>query len=160
MVEGAHAIPNTNIANKTKIRKGNMKQGWKSSEVIIEEGFAFNPSDHPRIALEKIARREELIPFEFEFYTPETVEEAVKVYMTAKSKGLLPMYYSGGTEFISRARRNEVQVDCRSCTVLVNDMPLNACHMLVVEAKDKSITTIEGFQYSPIQEKFIQNWAI
>ncbi len=50
--------------------------------------------------------------------------------------------------------------DCGSCTVLVNDMPLNACHMLAVEAKDKRITTIEGFQYSPIQEKFIQNWAI
>src|SRR5690625_1560843 len=43
MVEGAHAIPNTNMANKTKIRKGNMEQGWKASEVIIEEGFAFNP---------------------------------------------------------------------------------------------------------------------
>src|SRR5690625_3997132 len=60
MVEGAHAIPNTNIANKTKIRKGNMEQGWKASEVIIEEEFAFNPSDHialePRVATAEIGK--------------------------------------------------------------------------------------------------------
>jgi len=87
-----------------------------------------------------------LIPFEFEFYTPETVEEAVKVYMTAKSKGLLPMYYSGGTEFISRARRNEIKVDlvidikridaCKLCKSDEHELTLGAAVTLteIIEA--------------------------
>lgn len=29
MIEGVHAIPNTNIANLTKIRKGNIASGWE-----------------------------------------------------------------------------------------------------------------------------------
>lgn len=60
MVEDAHAIPETNIANKTKIRKGNMEIGWKESEVIVEDSFAFNPSDHmalePRVATAEIGK--------------------------------------------------------------------------------------------------------
>lgn len=60
MVEDAHAIPETNIANKTKIRKGNMEIGWEASEVIVEDSFAFNPSDHmalePRVATAEIGK--------------------------------------------------------------------------------------------------------
>jgi CO/xanthine dehydrogenase Mo-binding subunit len=36
----------TNIANRTKIRKGDMAQGWAESDVVIEEHFSFRPSDH------------------------------------------------------------------------------------------------------------------
>ena len=58
MVEDANAVPKTNIANKTKIRKGNMTQGWQASDVIVEANFAFNPSDHialePRVATAEI----------------------------------------------------------------------------------------------------------
>lgn len=38
--------PGTNIANRTKIRKGNKDQGWLESEVKMEETFSFSPSDH------------------------------------------------------------------------------------------------------------------
>ncbi|CAH0156310.1 Putative xanthine dehydrogenase molybdenum-binding subunit XdhA [Peribacillus sp. Bi96] len=38
--------PGTNIANRTKIRKGNKTTGWQQSEIIIEEKFSFSPSDH------------------------------------------------------------------------------------------------------------------
>ncbi|MFF2456899.1 xanthine dehydrogenase family protein molybdopterin-binding subunit [Peribacillus simplex] len=38
--------PGTNIANRTKIRKGDSKTGWQESEIIIEEKFSFSPSDH------------------------------------------------------------------------------------------------------------------
>jgi CO/xanthine dehydrogenase Mo-binding subunit len=38
--------PNTNIANRTKIRKGDIKKGWYESEVIVEASFSFPPSDH------------------------------------------------------------------------------------------------------------------
>lgn len=41
-----YPVPGTNIASKTKIRKGNLEKGWQESEVIVEEAFAFRPSDH------------------------------------------------------------------------------------------------------------------
>lgn len=38
--------PNTNIADRIKIRKGNMEIGWQESEVTAEAKFSFGPSDH------------------------------------------------------------------------------------------------------------------
>lgn len=39
-------IPNTNIANFVKIRKGNMNRGWQESEVTAEADFSLPQSDH------------------------------------------------------------------------------------------------------------------
>ncbi|HLR03334.1 MAG TPA: (2Fe-2S)-binding protein [Virgibacillus sp.] len=50
--------------------------------------------------------------------------------------------------------------DCGACTVLINDLPVNACHILSVEACNHSITTIEGLQDTNVQNAFINNWAI
>lgn len=50
MVEGVHAIPETNVANLTKIRKGNITGGWAESDVTVEGEFSFGPADH--VALE------------------------------------------------------------------------------------------------------------
>ncbi|NDI37198.1 molybdopterin cofactor-binding domain-containing protein [Chengkuizengella sediminis] len=36
----------TNIANRTKIRKGNITLGWNKSDVVVEASFSFSPSDH------------------------------------------------------------------------------------------------------------------
>jgi CO/xanthine dehydrogenase Mo-binding subunit len=45
-IQGVYPEPGTNIATRTKIRKGNWVKGWAESEVIVEEHFAFRPSDH------------------------------------------------------------------------------------------------------------------
>ena len=45
-----------------------------------------------------------MIPFDFEYYKPETTEEAVQIYSNLNSKGKKPLYYGGGTEIISMAR--------------------------------------------------------
>lgn len=42
----AYPKPGTNIANFTKIRKGNHKKGWEASEVQVESTYSFSPSDH------------------------------------------------------------------------------------------------------------------
>ncbi|WP_455675549.1 xanthine dehydrogenase family protein molybdopterin-binding subunit [Pradoshia sp.] len=39
-------IPGTNIANHSKIRKGNKEKGWKESDISVEQVFSFKPSDH------------------------------------------------------------------------------------------------------------------
>ncbi|WP_134703153.1 xanthine dehydrogenase family protein molybdopterin-binding subunit [Ammoniphilus sp. YIM 78166] len=45
-IEGVYPEPNSNVASRTKIRKGNVEKGWKESEVKVEAHFSFAPSDH------------------------------------------------------------------------------------------------------------------
>ncbi|MED1201596.1 xanthine dehydrogenase family protein molybdopterin-binding subunit [Heyndrickxia acidicola] len=44
--ERIYPIPGTNVAHRSKIRKGSMEEGWKASEVTAEASFSFGPSDH------------------------------------------------------------------------------------------------------------------
>jgi CO/xanthine dehydrogenase FAD-binding subunit len=52
-----------------------------------------------------------MIPFDFEYYKPETLEEAVQLYIELNSKGKKPLYYGGGTEIISMARAYNVYTE-------------------------------------------------
>lgn len=52
-----------------------------------------------------------MIPFDFEYYKPESVEEAAELYFELKSKNKKPMYYGGGTEIISMARAFNVYTE-------------------------------------------------
>jgi CO/xanthine dehydrogenase FAD-binding subunit len=45
-----------------------------------------------------------VIPFDFEYYRPATVREAVDTYRQLDDAGRAPVYYGGGTELISMAR--------------------------------------------------------
>ena len=49
--------PNTNIANRTKIRKGDIKKGWDETEVTVEESFSFPPSDHAAMETRSVTAR-------------------------------------------------------------------------------------------------------
>lgn len=46
LIGEAYPQPGTNIANLTKIRKGDMKKGWAESQVNIEAVLSFPQSDH------------------------------------------------------------------------------------------------------------------
>lgn len=50
-----------------------------------------------------------MIPFDFAYYRPDTVDEAVQLYRELADQGKKPLYYGGGTEFISMARLHNVQ---------------------------------------------------
>jgi len=50
--------------------------------------------------------------------------------------------------------------DCGACTVLIDGLPVNSCHILTVEASGKKITTIEGLIDTSVQNAFIDQWAI
>ncbi|QAT40646.1 FAD binding domain-containing protein [Clostridium sp. JN-9] len=52
-----------------------------------------------------------MIPFDFEYYKPETIEEAVQIYSDLNSEGKKPLYYGGGTEIISMARAFNVYTE-------------------------------------------------
>ncbi|WP_163856534.1 xanthine dehydrogenase family protein molybdopterin-binding subunit [Paenibacillus elgii] len=44
--EEVYPEPGTNIANRTKIRKGNMEEGWRNSRHIVEVEVSLPQSDH------------------------------------------------------------------------------------------------------------------
>ena len=52
-----------------------------------------------------------MIPFNFEYYRPDTVIEAVKLFNELDLSGKKPIYYGGGSEFISMARMNNVYTE-------------------------------------------------
>lgn len=60
IIKPCSPVNNTNIVNHVKIRKGNMEQGLKESEIIIEESFSLPQSDH--IAMEVRNVRAEIRP--------------------------------------------------------------------------------------------------
>lgn len=66
-----------------------------------------------------------MIPFDFEYYRPDTLQEAVELYQRLNTRGLAPLYFGGGTEIISMARLSTVRtgavIDIKSipeCNVL------------------------------------------
>jgi CO/xanthine dehydrogenase FAD-binding subunit len=66
-----------------------------------------------------------LIPFDFEYVRPPTAAEAAQLFADAASCGKTPFYMSGGTEFISLARRGQLQAD-----VVIDLKGIAACHTL------------------------------
>ncbi|MBW7454881.1 FAD binding domain-containing protein [Paenibacillus sepulcri] len=68
-----------------------------------------------------------MISFDFEYYKPTTIQEAVRLFQQADSRGSQPLYYSGGTEIISMARLNQL----RTGTVIdIKGIPeCNVIHM-------------------------------
>ncbi|MDD3653020.1 MAG: (2Fe-2S)-binding protein [Desulfotomaculaceae bacterium] len=54
--------------------------------------------------------------------------------------------------------------DCGSCTVLLDDKPVDSCLVLAVEADGRNITTIEGLaqneKLDKLQESFVNNAAV
>ncbi|MBC2723471.1 xanthine dehydrogenase family protein molybdopterin-binding subunit [Desulfosporosinus sp.] len=45
-IEHVYPEANTNIADRIKIRKGCMNEGWKASHEMVEASFSFSQSDH------------------------------------------------------------------------------------------------------------------
>jgi CO/xanthine dehydrogenase Mo-binding subunit len=58
--EEVYPEPGTNIANRTKIRKGNMGEGWRNSDYTIEVQVTLPQSDHA--AMETRSSMAELLP--------------------------------------------------------------------------------------------------
>lgn len=49
-----------------------------------------------------------MISFDFEYYRPNSIDEAVYIFNVLDSQDKSPIYYAGGTEFISMARENKI----------------------------------------------------
>lgn len=49
-----------------------------------------------------------MIPFDFEYYRPSSIVEAVDTFRLLDTQGKEPLYFSGGTEIITMARRAHI----------------------------------------------------
>lgn len=52
-----------------------------------------------------------MIPFNFEYFKPQTFQEAVRIFQDLRRDKKNPMYFSGGTELITLGRLNLVYTD-------------------------------------------------
>ena len=50
-----------------------------------------------------------MIPFDFEYLRPESLEEAWGSYTLMQNHGLNPVYYAGGTEIVTYCRTHNIQ---------------------------------------------------
>lgn len=73
-----------------------------------------------------------MIPFDFEYYKPETIEEAVLIYADLSSRGKKPLYYGGGTEIISMSRAYNIDTDA-----VIDIKGIPECN--VMELKDNKL---------------------
>ena len=93
-----------------------------------------------------------MIGFDFEYYKPDTVDEAVKVFDDLDSLGKAAIYYGGGSEFISMARTNTVYADA-----VIDIKGIEECNQYKMVGKDLvigagvTLTEIaEGDLFSPL----------
>ncbi|MDQ1146405.1 carbon-monoxide dehydrogenase medium subunit [Bacillus sp. SORGH_AS 510] len=66
-----------------------------------------------------------MLPFDFDYFKPETLQEAVELYQYLNQQGKQPMYFSGGTELITLGRIDlaytEAVIDIKGipdCTIM------------------------------------------
>ncbi|MBS4210273.1 FAD binding domain-containing protein [Bacillus sp. FJAT-50079] len=52
-----------------------------------------------------------MIPFDFEYYRPASIKEAIETYEQLQADGKTIVYISGGTEFITFSRVNQMNAD-------------------------------------------------
>lgn len=82
-IEHVYPEANSNIADHTKIRKGNIEEGWAQSDVTVNAHFSFSPSDH--IAMETRCVTAEICPdgkvvFTSSTQSPYIIKKLMKKY--------------------------------------------------------------------------------
>lgn len=101
-----------------------------------------------------------MISFDFEYIRPSTWIEAVSEFKSQRSQHKTVMYYAGGTEFISRARMNEINVD-----VIIDIKAIPECTVLhhseanVVIGSAVTLTDVINHNYFPLLSEVARNIA-
>lgn len=86
-----------------------------------------------------------MIPFDFQYYKPETIEEAVNLYDELNDNGRMPLYYGGGTEIISMARAHNVYTEA-----VIDIKGITECN--IMKLKDKKLILGSALTLTQIAE--------
>src|SRR4051794_17363318 len=95
-----------------------------------------------------------MLPFDFEYYRPETLNEAVDLYRSLDQQGKQPMFFSGGTELITLGRIDlaytEAVIDIKGIAEC-NIMQINDDHLFL--GSTLTLTQIEEANRFPLLTK-------
>lgn len=69
-----------------------------------------------------------MIPFDFEYYRPASIEQAVQAFIDLDQRDKKPMYYGGGTEIISMGRMSNI-----STGAVIDYKEIPECKVLEVQ---------------------------
>lgn len=101
-----------------------------------------------------------MISYDFAYYRPTSIEEAINQFQDLRSQQKTVIYYGGGTEFISRARRNELNVDAvidlkyiPDCNILKKDQDK------VVFGSTTTLTEVANSNFYPLLTEVIRKIA-
>lgn len=107
-----------------------------------------------------------MIPFDFEYYKPDTIEEAVKTYDELNRIGKKPLYYGGGTEIISMARANSIYSEavidikgipeCNTLEVRENKLIIGSA-VTLTQIAESNLFPLLGLTVSRIADHTIQD---
>jgi aerobic carbon-monoxide dehydrogenase small subunit len=65
---------------------------------------------------------------------------------------------------LTGTKENCLDAECGVCTVLLDGLAVNACIVLAVQCRDRSVVTIEGLaaggELSPLQRAFVDHGAV
>jgi len=60
---------------------------------------------------------------------------------------------------LTGAKRACDRGECGACTVLIDEKPMLACHLLAMQVRDKQVTTVEGLaqrpDFAPVLDAFV-----
>ncbi|MCF6459826.1 FAD binding domain-containing protein [Clostridium sp. Cult3] len=90
-----------------------------------------------------------MIPFDFDYYKPNTLAEAVSLYAQLDSLGKSPIYYGGGTEFISMARVHNVHAEA-----VIDIKAIPECNIHVLENNKLTIGSALTLTHIATQNQF------
>lgn len=101
-----------------------------------------------------------MISFDFEYYRPESLEDAVDIYMDLNKQNKNPLYYGGGTEIISMARLNKINT---GAVIDIKDIPgcrdIKVNENKIIIGAAATLTEICEAQVFPLLNKVLKNLA-
>lgn len=95
-----------------------------------------------------------MLPFDFDYYKPTTLKEAVDLYQYLDQRGKKPMFFSGGTELITLGR---IDLAYTEAVIDIKDIP--ECKVMQVSGdhilfgSTLTLTTIEEANLFPLLTK-------
>ena len=101
-----------------------------------------------------------LISYDFEYYLPLSIKEAVQLFEDLHKDGKDPIYFSGGTEIITLGRLNTVTTGA-----VINIKHLRECQLFKIQQGDlvtgaaNTLTTIEEVNLFPLLSKTVSEIA-
>ena len=101
-----------------------------------------------------------MIPFDFDYYRPETLKEAFDCYKNLSTMSKRPLYYGGGTEIISMARVKSIEFDS-----VIDLKSIPECNSLEIRdgsfviGAAQTLTTIAEYNAFPLLSKTVKRIA-